>query len=171
MNRFILTLAAALLLAPAAAHAQYDGVVAPDTGDATAGNNGFSNDGYDQQFQKQGTPNNIYEFVNKPDTKNDLKKAQEETARKRDAMVKRMQANSARILEQQKERAWKIANPGKPYHADGVPDDGTGDTTADDGTGDDGTGDMGGDDADQGGGDGFQADTGFSGGDTSDSGQ
>ncbi len=158
MNRFVPFLAAALMFAPAAAYAQYDGVVAPESGDAAAGTpnaNGFSGDGggYDQQFQKQGTPNNIYEFVNKPDTKNNLKKMEAETAKKREAMVKRMQANSTHILEQQKERAWKIANPGKPYHADGVPDEGlAADVAADDGSGD--TADGGGDDADQGGDDG-----------------
>ena len=184
MNRFVPLLAAALLFAPLTAKAQYDGVVAPQSGDAassTAGNNGFSGDtgGYDQQFQKQGTPNNIYEFVNKPDTRTDLKKAQAETEKRRDAMVKRMQANSARILEQQKERAWKIANPGKPYPGNGNPDDGNGfddQTTADDGTGDTaGTGDDGsGDEADgdcEGGGDGFSADTGFDSGDVPESGQ
>lgn len=90
-------------------------------GNADTGVGGFGNGGsggFDEMYAgSEGAGKDLYSYVgnerSNPANKRD--KAAADARKKRDEMVAKMKANSERLLKQQKERAWKAANRGKPY--------------------------------------------------------
>ena len=160
MKICMLALGALLIFSPGAAFAQgYSGVMpaqdgahdssayAPASSDDTDSDvdHGYSaqDNPYDQAYKTdKNAPTDLYQYVNKnqmdtPDKRREA--AEKEVTAKRDAMIAKMKANSAKMLKEQNERAWKIAHPGQEY-----PEDSDGEDNADDNSAGDTTADTGG---------------------------
>lgn len=190
----MLALAAALMLSPAPSIAQsgYDGVMPAQKGgkpsndvlggsdfdgsgetsdedaqsDSGVGGGFGTGTGFDDMYAGGDGAKDLYSYVGneKPTAASKREKIAAEGRKKRDEMVAKMKANSEKLLQQQKERAWKATHRGQEYPGDEEASD-DGSSGSDDGTdtgsdmfGKEGNGDAFGD---SGGGD----DGGFGGGD------
>ncbi len=192
----MIALAAALFLSPAPSFAQsgYDGVMpaqkgskpsndvlrggdfedSGETGDDAAESDtgvggGFgTGTGFDDMYAGGDGAKDLYSYVGneKPTATSKREKIAAEGRKKRDEMVAKMKANSEKLLQQQKERAWKATHKGQEYPGEEeASDDGSGDGVDTGGdlfgkdSGGDAFGDSGGDDS------GFGGDSGGGGGD------
>lgn len=121
---------------------------------------------YDEKALPGGGPKDLYSYIGEDRDNSEAgmtdkrqranKKAHEEALKTQKKQLKKLQANTDRLIREQKERAWKLANPGQEYPGGGG-EDGTAEPDADDDSADAGddagdTGD-GSDTADAGGGD------------------
>lgn len=104
---------------------------------------------YDQAALPAGGPKDLYSYIGEDrdnsaasmDEKRSRasKKAHEEALKTQKAALKKLQANTDRLVKEQKERAWKLANPGLDYPGNKGED---GDATDGDGGSDGGDGDV-----------------------------
>lgn len=195
----MLAFAAALMLAPAPSFAQsgYDGVMPSQKGgkpsndvlrggdfedsgesgdDAAESDTGVgggfgTGTGFDDMYAGGDGAKDLYSYVGneKPTASSKRDKVAAEGRKKRDEMVAKMKANSEKLLQQQKERAWKATHKGQEYPGEEeASDDGSGDgvDTGSDLFGKDGGGDAFGDSGGGGGDDnGFGGDSGGGDGD------
>lgn len=194
----MLAFAAALMLAPAPSFAQsgYDGVMPPQKGgkpsndvlrggdfedsgesgdDAAESDTGVgggfgTGTGFDDMYAGGDGAKDLYSYVGneKPTASSKRDKVAAEGRKKRDEMVAKMKANSEKLLQQQKERAWKATHKGQEYPGEEeASDDGSGDgvDTGSDLFGKDGGGDAFGDSGGGGDDNGFGGDSGGGDGD------